>query len=179
MPPGITNGAFAVTQNRTPIVQNGLASTDSQVFTGNNTTTAVPIFSITGTVLVNVLYGVVTTALQNHTAAYWRLNDATNQSDISLATGTTLTNAVVGSTIIRRPLASTALTFINASQERVQDPPAASANSFTPFILLQKTGGVTTNVEYVYTTTDTPTTGAMTFYMGWIPLTSTSSVLAL
>lgn len=172
--------AFPRDANYVPITQLGLQTTKSITLVGNNETAAVPLYTVTGTVMVNAFWGVVTTVLgSNVTAAYWRLNDATNQSDISLATGTTLSNAAVGSTIIRRPLASTALTFINASQERVQDPPAASANSFTPFILLQKTGGVATQVEFVYTTTNTPTSGAIQFFLSWVPLSADGNITAV
>lgn len=180
MPPGISNGAFAVTQNRTPITQNGLASTDTQTLVGNNTTVAVPIFSITGSVLVNALYGVVTTALgANNTAAYWRLNDSTAQSSITLSTGTTLSAASVGSMIVKKDLASAALTLISASQERVSEPTTLETLYFSPFLVQQKTAAVATNIEFVYTTTDTPTSGVIQFYLGWIPLTSTSAVASL
>lgn len=180
MPPGITNGSFAVTQNRTPVTQNGLASTDIQTLTGNNTTVAVPIFGITGTVLVNALYGVVTTALGvNNTAAYFRLNDGAAQSNITLNTGTTISAAPVGSTLIKKDLATAALTLLNASQERVSEPTTLETFYFSPFTVQQKTGAIATNIEFVYTTTDTPTSGTIQFFLGWIPLTSTSSVAAL
>lgn len=180
MPPGISNGAFAVTQNRTPITQNGLASSDAQVLVGNNTTTAVPIFSITGSVLVNALYGVVTMALGvNNTAAYFRLNDGSAQSNITLNTGTTLSAAPVGSLLVKKDLATAALILLSSSQERVSEPTTLETFYFSPLVVQQKTGAVATNIEFVYTTTDTPTSGAITFYLGWIPLTSTSSVVAL
>lgn len=180
MPPGITNAAFARDQNRIPIMQNGLASTDVQTLIGNNTTVNVPIFGITGTVLVNALYGVVTTALgANNTAAYWRLNDSTAQSDITLSTGTALSAAPVGSVIVKKGLATAALTLLSSSQERVSEPTTLETIYFSPFVVQQKTGSVATNIEFVYTTTDTPTSGAITFYLGWIPLTNMSSVAAL
>jgi len=180
MPPGITNASFAVSQNRTPITQNGLASTDIQTLTGNNATPVVPIFGITGTVLVNALYGVVTTVLgANNTAAYWRLNDGTAQSSITASSGTTLSAASVGSMIVKKDLASAALSLISASQERVSEPTTLETLYFSPFIVQQKTAGVATNIEFVYSTTDTPTSGVIQFYLGWIPLTSTSNVTAL
>lgn len=180
MPPGIANAAFARDQNRVPITQNGLASTDVQILVGNNTTVAVPIFGITGTVLVNAIYGVVTTVLgANNTAAYWRLNDSSAQSNITLNTGTAISAAPVGSILIKKDLATAALTLLSASQERVSEPTTLETFYFSPFVVQQKTGAVTTNIEFVYSTTDTPTSGAITFYLGWIPLTSTSSVASL
>ncbi len=179
MPPGISNAAFARDQNRIPIMQNGLASTDTQTL-GSTGTVVVPIFGITGTVLVNAIYGVVTTVLgANNTAAYWRLNDGTAQSDITLSTGTALSAAPVGSMIVKKGLAATALALVSSSQERVSEPTTLETMYFSPFVVQQKTGSVATNIEFVYTTTDNPTSGAIQFYLGWIPLTSTSSVAAL
>lgn len=179
MPPGITNAAFARDQNRIPITQNGLASTDVQNLTGSGATVAVPIFSITGDVMVNTLYGTITSALGNCTAAYWRLNDGTTQTSITLSTGTSLTNATPNSLIVRRLPASSALSFNSAATGTIEDPPAGTSLFFTQFCVLQKTGGIATNIEFVYTTSDTPTTGTIQFFLGWIPLTSISSVAAL
>jgi hypothetical protein len=165
--------------NYVPITHNGLVVNDIQTLTGSGTTVAVPIYSITGTVQVLGLWGVVTTALGNNTAAYWRLNDGTNQSNISLNTGTALTSAPAGSLIVRRLAATNALTLESASQERVQDPGGSGVSSFTEFILVQKTGSVATNVEFVYTTSDTPTTGVIQFSLGFIPLSSDGNVTAL
>jgi|SRR5665213_2124451 len=180
MPPGIANAAFARDQNRIPIMQNGLASTDTQTLVGNNTTVTVPIFGITGTVLVNALYGVVTTVLgANNTAAYFRLNDAAAQSSITASSGTALSAAAVGSMLVKKDLASAALTLLTSAQERVSEPTTLETLYFSPFLVQQKTAGVATNIEFVYTTTDTPTSGVIQFYLGWIPLTSTSSVASL
>lgn len=161
-------------------IPNTITSIKALTFTANNTTLANPLFRITGSIEVRRIWGVVTTVLSsNVTAAYWRLNDQTAQVDISLAAGTTLSAAAVGGTIIRRPLASTALTYMNAAAGRVQDPPAASANTFTPFALLQKTGAINTDVEFVYTTTNTPSTGVIQFFMEWTPLSADGAVTVL
>lgn len=172
--------AFLHDADHQPITQLGLTSPDSQVLTGNNTTVAVPIFSVTGSVLVNALYGVVTTTLgANNTAAYWRLNDQTAQVNITLNTGTTLSAAVVGGVITKKGLATAALTFIDAAAGRVSEPTTLETSFFSPFEITQKTGGVATNIEFVYSTTDTPTSGAITFYVGWVPLTTGSSITPL
>lgn len=175
---GITSAAFARDQNRVPITQTGLSTTDAQTLTASGATADVPLFTISGSILVNALYGVVTTDLGNCTAAYWRLNDGSNTPAITLATGTALTNAAAGSTIVKKALAATALTLLNNSASVVSEPAAAEGNYFSPFVVQSITGG-TTNLEFVYTTSDAPTTGAITFYLGWIPLTADSSVTAL
>lgn len=157
----------------------GMVTTDSQTLTANNTTVHVPIFTITGSVLVYALYGVVTTALgSNNTAAYWRLNDGTNQSDITVSTGTTLSSATAGSIIVKKGLAAAALTLLNASQERVSEPTTLETSYFSPFVATAK-NGATTQIEFTYTTTETPTSGAITFYLGWTPLSADGAVTAV
>lgn len=172
-------GTFGRDDNYVPITQNGLLTLDKQILVGSGGTVTLPIFSLTGTVLVNALFGVVTTALGNNTAAYWRLNDGSAQSNITLNTGTTLTNATVGSTIVKKGLATAALVLLEASQERISEPTVSETSYFSPFVAQQTTGGIATNVEFVYTTSDTPTTGAITFSLGWVPLTPGSRILAL
>ncbi len=174
------NAGFLHDASHVPITQLGLTTIDSQTLTANNTTADVPIFGITGSILVNALYGVVTTALGvNNTTAYWRLNDQTTQSNITVNTGTTLSAAPVGSMIVKKDVAANALVLLSASQERVSEPTTLETLYFSPFVVQQKTGAVETNIEFVYSTTDTPTTGAITFYLGWVPLSVGATVAAL
>lgn len=176
-----TNGAFDRDANYVPITLNGFQTKYSATLSANNTTASIALFSLTGAVEVLSLYGIVTTALSsNVTAAYWQLNDQTATPDISLATGTTLSSFQVGSIMTRRSLVSVAMTGINASAGFVQDPVAATAPGvFMPFNIVQKTGGILTTVDFVYTTTNTPASGVIDFYIGWIPLTETSSITSM
>lgn len=148
----------------------GLSTSTPVTFTGSNATVAVPIFRLTGTVEVLGIYGVVTTDIGvNHTAAYWRLNDQTAQVNITLNTGTTLSAMKVGSTIVKKGLAGAALTLLDNAAGRVSEPTTLETMYFSPFTAMKKTGA-TTDIEYVYTTTDTPTTGAIQFFVLWYPL---------
>lgn len=173
--------AFSRDANYVPITVNGLPTTKAITLSASNTTAAVPIFTVTGTVQILALYGVVTTALgSNVTAAHWRTNDGTAQVVISASAGTTLSSFTVGSTLLRRSLVSVALVGTNASAAAVVDPVAATApGMFMPFIVVQKTAGVTTNIEFVYTTTNTPTSGAITFFIGWVPLSEDGNLTAV
>lgn len=173
------SGAFQRDENFIPITENGLVVEKSITLSASNTTAAVPLFTLTGDVQVLALYGVVTTALgSNVTAAHWRLNDQTAQPAISLATGTTLSSFTVGSLLTRRSLVSVALVGTNANAGAVVDPVAATAPGFfMPFSIVQKTAGVLTQIEFVYTTTNTPTSGAIKFFAGWVPLSTGASLL--
>jgi hypothetical protein len=164
------NAGFSRDANHVPITKTGLVVSSSETFAGTGTL-HIPLFSLTGTVEVVSLWGVVTTALgSNVTAAYFRLWDQTTASDISLNTGTTLSGYGIGSLLSRTSVATVALTGTKSDQGRVQDPVAATApDCFMPFIINQKTGSIKTEIEFVYTTNNT-SAGAITFYAGFIPV---------
>lgn len=166
--------------NRVPI-QNGLLLTKELTLSANNTTANVPIFTVTGAVEFIGIWGIVTTALSSAiTAAYLQINDQTSTPDITLATGTTLSSFAVGSLITRRSLVSVAVTGTNSSAGAVVDPIAATAPSFfMPFAVVQKAGGILTQIEFVYTTTNTPASGAIKWYARWFPLSDDGNVAAV
>lgn len=172
-------GSFSRDANYVPITFDGITTTDSQTLVASNTTATVPIFRITGTVEVTGLYGIVTTDLGNNTAAYWRLNDQTSQINITLNTGTALTNAKKGSFILKNALNTVALVKKDAVAGAYTETAAAGQVFFQRFAVTQKTGGINTDIEFVYTTTDTPTTGAIQFFLRWVPLSSDGNVVAL
>lgn len=160
------------------IRQTTLVSTTKNL-TGNNATVAVPIFGVTGTAEVIRLYGVVTTTLgANNTAAAWRLNDQTAQVDITLSTGTALSAATAGSTIVKKGLAAAALTSLTSAAGRVSEPTTLETPFYSPFVAVKKTGAAT-NIEFVYTTTDTPTTGTIQFFAEYLPGSAGSTLTAL
>jgi hypothetical protein len=171
--------AFNRDANRVPITRNGLLVSNAVTFTANGTVAKI-LFHVTGNVEVIALYGIVTTAIgSNHTAAHWRINDQTIQTQvISLATGVTMSSLPAGSTIARKSLVSVAAIASTAATGLITDPVAATTpDFFMPFQVTQKTGGIQTDIEYVYTTNNS-SAGAMTFYCGFIPLSSDGDVTA-
>lgn len=153
---------------------------NSKTFTGSNATVVTPIFRVTGSVEVIGLWGVVTTDIGvNHTASAFRLNDQTAQLDITLNTGSTLSSVKAGSAIVKKGLAASAVALQNNSVGRVSEPTAAETMYFSPFLMLQKTGGVNTDIEYVYATTDTPTTGAMQFFVRWRQISNDGNIVVV
>lgn len=167
----VGSGSQLRDDNDSPISGVGIVISNAKTLVGNNTTVAVPIFHVTGSVQVIGLWGVVTTALgANNTAAYWRLNDQSAQVNITLNTGTTLSAAVAGGTIVKKGLAAAALTFLDAAAGRVSEPTTLETPYFSPFVAVQKTGGITTDIEFVYSTTDTPTSGTIIFYAQYLPV---------
>ncbi len=140
----------------------------TKTFTGSNTTVAVPIFKVTGVIKITKLWGIVSTTLgANHTAAHWRLNDATITVPITKVTGVTISAYPVGSAIYRADLAVNAALATSSATGAVIEPTAKGAVVSTEIIVVPK-NGVVTNIEYVYTTTETPTTGAITFFAEYL-----------
>lgn len=165
-------GSMPRDDNDNPIEIMGIVTSNSITLSASNATAAAPVFHVTGTVQILGLWGVVTTTLgANNTAAYWRLNDQTAQPDITLATGTTLSGIVAGSVIVKKGLAGAALTLLNNSAGRVSEPTTLETPYFSPFVVTKKTAA-TTDIEFVYTTTDTPTSGVIQFFVGWTPVSA-------
>lgn len=165
--------------NHNPIQVGGVITRNSKTLSASNATGTVPVFGITGTVNVVGLYGVVTTDLgANNTAAYWRLNDQTAQANITLNTGTTLSAAKAGSIIVKKGLAAAALTLLDNSAGRVSEPTTLETPYFSPFVATKKTAAAT-NIEFLYTTTDTPTSGVIQFFCVWLPVSADAAVAAL
>lgn len=152
-----------------------------QTLAGNNATVSTPLFRVTGTVKVTQLYAIVTTALgTNVTAAFWRTNDQTAQVAISLATGTTLSSLPVGSKLTRKSVVSVALTADSSAAAKVIDPVAATApDVYMPFEVVQKTGSVQTDIEFTYTTTNTPTSGVIRHFVEWQPMSDGATLVAV
>lgn len=153
--------------------------TTSQTLAANNTTASTAIFGVTGMVEVTRLWLIVTTAIGSaHTAAYYRLNDQSAQVDITASSGSTLSSFAAGSGAFKRGLVATALTVINNSAGRANESTAAVSPDFSPVILTKKTAA-TTNIEYTYTTTNTPTTGVIKHYVEYRPLSDDGAIVAL
>lgn len=172
-------GSFSRDGNSIPDIANGCLETNSKILSGNNTTVAVPIFTVTGMVQILGIWATVTTVLgTNHTASAFRLNDGTNTPAITLSTGTDISAAPVGSDIVKKGLAAAAVTYLKSDQARISEPTTLETTYFSPFVI-DANGTVTTNIEYVYATTDAPTSGAMQFFIRWLPLTVGAQVLAL
>lgn len=156
--------------NDTAVQTGGMITSNSLTLSGSNTTVATPVFRVTGTVHVLGLWGVVTTDLgTNHTAAYFRLNDQTAQANITLNTGTTLSAIKAGSTIVKKGLAAAAVTKLDNAAGVVSEPTTLETTYFSPFVAVKKTAA-TTDIEYVYSTTETPTSGAIQFFAMWYPV---------
>ena len=166
--------------NRVPITGHGLVSTKTLTFTGDAETVATPIFTITGVIELLKIWGICLVAFgANHTDAHLRINDQT-ATDVTLSKTTTLDLSAIsaGAAIIKNGLAAAVLSYRSADAATSLEPAVADEKSWTPAIITQKTGSIQTDIEYVYTTTDEPTSGSMQFFAGWLPLSEGASLAA-
>lgn len=144
----------------------------SHTLVGSNATVVVPLFTLTGSVMLTRLWGVVTTDLgSNHTAASFRVNDQTAQVYLTAVGGTTLSAIKTGSVIVKDKLVAVALTKLDNVAGVVSETATAGVAVFSPVVLVKKTAALT-QIEYRYATTQTPTTGAITFYASYLPISS-------
>lgn len=154
--------------------------TNSKTLSANNTSANVAIFRTTGTVRYLALYGIVTTVLgANHTGGYFRLNDQTAQTDITLSTiGVTLSAFGAGSIIAKTALAATLATIKSVAAGRFYESATAGIPLLSEFYVTAKSGA-NTDIEYHYATTDAPTSGVIQFFCNWIPISADGNVTAL
>lgn len=130
-------------------------------------------FTVTGSVLVHGIWGVVTTTIGvNHTAGHLRTDDQTAQIVLSEAvTGVALSGLAVGTLVSKTALLAVALTLDSNAVGAITEPASAGQELLSPFIVVKKTGAVTT-IDYRYTSSDTPTSGAIEWHALWEPLSS-------
>lgn len=165
--------------NRVPITTDGLITQTSKTLVGSAETAAVPIFTVTGSVEIRAIWGVITTNLgTNHTAAHFRINDQTAQPVITAASGTTLSSKKSGSIIVKKGLAGAAVTLLDNAAGIVSEPTTLETTYYSPFVVVKKTAALT-QIEYVYTTSEEPTSGAIQFFVRWLPLSADASVAAV
>jgi len=146
-------------------------SLKSITLVANNTTASMTLFTVTGTVLVHAIIGEVTTLIgSNHTAGHLRTNDQTATLDITLATGITLSALAVGTVVYKESLTAVALKLLDNAAAKFEEPAAAGTIAHSPFIVQKKATAVTT-IDYRYTTTNTPTTGAILWRAIWERIT--------
>ena len=145
----------------------------------NNTTASVVVFTVTGSVLIHGIWGVVTgaTDLTNHTKGHLRTNDQTATIDLTEATtGIALSGLAVGTLISKTALVAVALTLDDNAAAKITEPASAGQGLLSSFIVVKKTVAVTT-VDYRYTTTDAPADAEITFGALWEPLSTDGNLV--
>lgn len=138
---------------------------------GNNNTTRNLLWTVTGIVEIGVLFGVVTTQFSsNVTASWFSLYDATSDNAITSNTGVAMSSFNVNSRITMNV---SAVSSLADAQNGTTNPVAVDFGAGIGFpgrCQVQKKTGATTRLAWLYTTTNTPSSGAITFYAHWRPV---------
>lgn len=176
---GTLNASFFRDENRVPLTYYGLISQTSKAITGSNNTFNVPIFTVTGAIEVTALWGVITTDLGvNHTASAFRINDQTAQVYLTAVGGIDISTKKAGSVIFKKGLVAAAVSLMDNAAGAILEGTALETEVPTPVMIVKKTGALT-NIEYHYATTDTPTSGAIQFFVRWLPFSADANVTPL
>lgn len=143
----------------------------SITLSGNNATVRHLLWTVTGIVEIGVLFGVVTTILSsNVTTCYWSEYDSTSDTIITSNTGVTMSSFDVNSMITK----NVSLTSSLADAQNGSTNPIAvdfgAGIGFPGRCQVQKKTGATTSVAWLYSTTNTPASGAIKFYAHWRPV---------
>jgi hypothetical protein len=173
-----TTGDFA---NLTPTTGASVISMNTlKAHTVSNGTQALALWRLAGSIWVKKFYAITETALSsNVTAAHWRLNDQTATPAITLATGETLSSMVVGQMISVNDLPAVKLLLSGLTNTaKVSFPAVKQTQLWQEFQLIKKTGA-NTDIEFVYTSTNTPATGAFRHYIEFVPLSLDGALTAL
>lgn len=160
------------------IFSESITSVKEVTYDANNTTESKLLFRVTGAILCEGIWNEITTTIgSNHTAAFYRLNDQTAQVDIT-ANSATVSNFGVGSLLYKKDFAGGALQASSSAAGRVVEAFTIDSVIFESFVVVAKLGA-NTDIEYRYSTTNTPTTGAARHFLRWRPLSLAGSVTVL
>ena len=153
-------------------------TSNTKILNANNTTAHVSVFTFTGTLRIVKLYALVTAALSsNITNVQFTVYDGTTRSSWSASTGCAMSSAPVGSTAIMGGLPTAALTYLASSGISG----GAGSTDLEPFqeTNLQANATATSYLEFSYTTTNTPASGAVQVLVQYEPLTSGAGMVAV
>lgn len=126
------------------------------------------IFKIIGTIEITEAHAFITrvTTLTNLTGLYFDLWDGTISVEITDSVGGVLSNAPVGTIVVKDKVASEIVTCIFADQCRV-DEPAPDKKYHQPFTVTQK-NGVDTYIRARFASTDNPVNFDIEFIVDYI-----------
>jgi len=132
----------------------------------NNETKYYNLFKVTGAVKINHMCGEVTTALSSNITDLgvdlWSANATSNVSSFSLD----VSAAPDGSLMCRNNTSGNALSYFEADQPRVGDLEYTDTLEF----MLVAEPDTDNYMRFGYTTTDTPSSGAINFRVDWEPI---------
>lgn len=174
--PKVDDGANNVWSNFS--FENILAKLQTLVGSGSPVTVSTNLFQIYGTVEIEYIHGHVMTQLgADIDNVYFDVYDGTNSVPLTKTTDLDLDAAPVGSLLHKTADADEVLTYEQSDQVRLYEDDTKFGVDRT-FVLNAK-NGVNNYVRMTYTTTDTPTSGAIHWHIEWRPMSDDGYVKAI
>lgn len=136
------------------------------------------LFTITGIIQVNYIYGYVITPISaNVTVAYLDLFPTGGAAiEITDNGGTAISSIKANSLITKEAIATTAVSVYDSNLGYVAEVATNFNKSFKPFIVAKKDGAVT-NIRFVYDTAG-GATGRIHWHLEWRPLTDNGNAVS-
>lgn len=162
--------------NETLVRSGGILVTKSITLNVNNGTQQLGCFTLTGSVLVQRLWGALTdtTTLTNCTATYFDLYDSAAAVVLTKNDGV-LSGLPVGTVFAKAGLAAATFAVSDNTNGAVSEPAAAGVY-FSECCVTKKTGATTT-IRLVYTSTDAPANATALISCIYAPVTAGSSLV--
>jgi hypothetical protein len=156
----------------------GLQLSKAATLSANNTTASVNCFQLTGSVKVLKIYAILTakTTLANCTAASFDLYDSTAVVQITQAEGV-LSGLAVGTMVAKYDDNAVTWAINDNAAGKIMEH-ATNPELFHMFVATQKTAA-NTYIRFTYTTTDAPANAVLTVYVEYIPLGTSSTLVAV
>ena len=133
------------------------------------------LFTITGVIQINHIYGCVITAISaNVTVAY--LDLFPGPIEITDNGGTAISLIKAGSLLTKEEIATAAIAVYDSNSAYVSEVSTNFNKSFKPFIVAKEDGAVT-NIRFVYDTLG-GATGRIHWHLEWRPLSDEASAVA-
>lgn len=146
--------------------------------TGGGAAVTTNLFKVTGNVEIKGIWGIFTdvTNVAGLTAAFLELYDGTISPDLTLAAGTVLTGAALGSCVEKDAVATSAITFRNSSAVSFTEV-AAAPRQLQSFMVTSK-NGVNTYIRSSITEA-AGTNCKIKWYIAWVCRSIGSTVVAV
>lgn len=164
----------------TPSASNTIKLKVSKTFADNAASAInVSLFQFTGAIRIVALYDIVTTTLGNHTAPYYRVYDGSSGAEVTSSTLPPDSSSFPpGSILFKGGKTTTAAVGKSAANVNLSESATANTSTFNDLVVIAKTA-TTSEIRYVYSTSDSPTSGAKDFYIEIQPLSDDASIIAI
>ena len=156
--------------------ENELHKLDTLV--ADNTTASVNLFEITGSVMINYIYGTVETVLSSDIDdVNLNLYDGTNTVQVTKSTTLDIDAAPVGSFLHKIADADENIGYLASDQVRIYEDDTKFGVDRQ--VIVNAKNGATTYLRFTYTTTDSPASGVIDWHIHWQPLSDDGYVKEL